>query len=147
MAEEIHHPHDLMVRAVLSDLTEAVSFLQAHLPDEVSQGLNWSTLRLVEGSFVDEGLRSSEADLLYEVEQVSSPDAVWLSPFNMCMAVPAPRLYAVATKNSLHVSEAKMRVICCRAGSSSSNSDVERAARMRRQPTGVESRGCPTVQS
>jgi predicted transposase YdaD len=78
MAEEIHHPHDLMVRAVLSDLTEASSFLQAHLPDEVSQGLNWSTLRLVEGSFVDEGLRSSEADLLYEVEQVSSPDAVWL---------------------------------------------------------------------
>jgi hypothetical protein len=70
MAEEIHHPHDLMVRAVLSDLTEAASFLQAHLPDEVSQGLNWSTLRLVEGSFVDDDLRSSEADLLYGVEDL-----------------------------------------------------------------------------
>ena len=56
MAEEIHHPHDLIVRAVLSDLTEASSFLRAHLPDEVSQGLNWSTLRLVESSFVDEDL-------------------------------------------------------------------------------------------
>jgi predicted transposase/invertase (TIGR01784 family) len=78
MAEDIHHPHDLMVRAVLSDLTEAASFLQAHLSNEVSQGLNWSTLRLVEGSFVDEDLRGSEADLLYEVEQVSSQDAVWL---------------------------------------------------------------------
>jgi hypothetical protein len=30
MAEEIHHPHDLMVRAVLIDLAEAASFLQAH---------------------------------------------------------------------------------------------------------------------
>jgi hypothetical protein len=78
MAEDIHHPHDLMVRAVLSDLTEAASFLQAHLSNEVSQGLNWSTLRLVEGSFVDEDLRGSEADLLYEVEQISSQDAVWL---------------------------------------------------------------------
>ena len=78
MAEEIHNPHDLIVRAVLSDLTEASSFLQAHLPDEVSQGLNWSTLRLVEGSFVDEDLRGSEADLLYEVEHGSGQDAVWL---------------------------------------------------------------------
>jgi hypothetical protein len=52
MAEEIHHPHDLMVHAVLSDVTEASSFLQAYLPGEVSQELNWSTLRLVEGSFL-----------------------------------------------------------------------------------------------
>jgi predicted transposase/invertase (TIGR01784 family) len=78
MAEEIHHPHDLMVRAVLSDVTEASSFLQAYLPDEVSRELNWSTLRLIEGSFVDEDLRGSEADLLYEARRVSSPDAVWL---------------------------------------------------------------------
>jgi predicted transposase YdaD len=78
MVEEVHHPHDLMVRAVLSDVTEASSFLQAHLPDEVSRELNWSTLRLLEGSFVDEDLRGSEADLLYEVERVSSQDAVWV---------------------------------------------------------------------
>jgi hypothetical protein len=32
MAEEIHHPHNMMVRAVLSDLAEATSFLQQHLP-------------------------------------------------------------------------------------------------------------------
>jgi predicted transposase/invertase (TIGR01784 family) len=78
MAAEIHQPHDLMVHAVLSDVTEASSFLQTHLPSDVSQELNWSTLRLVEGSFVDEDLRGSEADLLYEVERVSSQDAVWL---------------------------------------------------------------------
>jgi predicted transposase/invertase (TIGR01784 family) len=78
MVEEIHHPHDLMVHAVLSDVTEASSFLQAHLPGDMSQELNWSTLRLVEGSFVDEDLRGSEADLLYEVERVLSQDAVWL---------------------------------------------------------------------
>jgi predicted transposase/invertase (TIGR01784 family) len=78
MAEEIHHPHDLMVRAVLSDLAEAASFLQAHLSEEVSQALNWSTLKLLEGSFVDEDLRGSEADLLYEIEHVLGEESVWV---------------------------------------------------------------------
>jgi predicted transposase/invertase (TIGR01784 family) len=67
-----------MVRAVLSDLVEATSFLQRHLPQEVSQALNWSTLTLLEGSFVDEDLRRSEADVLYEVEHGSGEDSVWL---------------------------------------------------------------------
>jgi predicted transposase/invertase (TIGR01784 family) len=68
----------LMVRAVLSDLTEAASFLQTHLPEAVSQALNWSTLKLLEGSFVDEDLRESEADLLYEVEHVSGATSLWV---------------------------------------------------------------------
>ena len=50
------------------------------------------------------------------------------SPFNMCMAAAAPRLYAVATKDSLNMSGAKMRGIWQRTGCSPSNSDVERAA-------------------
>jgi predicted transposase/invertase (TIGR01784 family) len=78
MADEIHHPHDMMVRAVLSDLAEATSFLQWHLPQEISQALNWSTLTLLEGSFVDEDLRASEADFLYEIEHVSSEEPVWI---------------------------------------------------------------------
>ena len=71
MADEIHHPHDSMVRAVLSDPAEATTFLQTHLAEEVSQSLNWSTLKLLQGSFVDEDLRRSETDFLYEVERVS----------------------------------------------------------------------------
>jgi predicted transposase/invertase (TIGR01784 family) len=78
MADEIHHPHDLMVRTVLSDLAEATSFLQRHLPQEVSQALNWSTLTLLEGSFVDEDLRASEADFLYEIERLSGAESVWI---------------------------------------------------------------------
>src|SRR5215831_12668492 len=78
MADELHHPHDMMVRAVLSDLVEARSFLQTHLPQEVSQTLRWSTLTLLESSFVDEALRASEADFLYEVERVSHEGSLWL---------------------------------------------------------------------
>jgi len=44
----------------------------------VSQALRWSTLTLLESSFVDEDLRASEADFLYEVERVSHEDSIWL---------------------------------------------------------------------
>ena len=78
MADEIPQPHDAMVRAVLSDVTEARSFLQGHLPEEVSRTLNWSTLRLREGTFVDEELRRSQTDVLYEVERVENDASLWL---------------------------------------------------------------------
>ena len=78
MVDEIHHPHDMIVRAVLSDVAEATSFLHRHLPQEVSQALNWSTLTLLEGSFVDEDLRASEADFLYEIERISDEESVWI---------------------------------------------------------------------
>jgi len=78
MAEDIHHPHDGLVRAVLSDMAEARSFLQAYLSEQVRQALSWSTLRLLDASFVDEDLRGSEADLLYEVEHLSGGTSVWV---------------------------------------------------------------------
>ena len=78
MADEIHHPHDLMVHTVLRDLAAATNFLQAHLTEEVSQALHWSTLKLLEGSFVDEDLHGSEADFLYEIEHVSGEESVWV---------------------------------------------------------------------
>ena len=67
-----------MVRAVLRDVAEARSFLQLHLSEELRQALNWSTLKLLEGSFVDEDLRGSEADLLYEIEHVSGEASLWV---------------------------------------------------------------------
>ncbi|ETX07010.1 Rpn family recombination-promoting nuclease/putative transposase [Candidatus Entotheonella palauensis] len=78
MADEIQNPHDKLVHAVLGDMASATSFLQLHLPQALRETLNWPTLKRLEASFVDEALRSSEADLLYEVEQVSGEDSVWL---------------------------------------------------------------------
>jgi predicted transposase/invertase (TIGR01784 family) len=77
MSEEIAHPHNNLVQVVMSDLAEARSFLQSYLPQELSQGLNWSTLKLHEGSFIDEDLRGSETDLLYEVEPISGDASLW----------------------------------------------------------------------
>jgi predicted transposase YdaD len=67
-----------MVHSVLRDPTEATSFLQAYLPQDVSQGLNWATLRLHDRSFVDEELHESESDFLYEIERVLGEESVML---------------------------------------------------------------------
>jgi predicted transposase YdaD len=48
------------------------------MPEELSRTLNWSTLRLLEGSFVDEELRRSETDFLYEVERIGVDASLWL---------------------------------------------------------------------
>lgn len=58
MAEELHNPQDALLRAVLGDVAAATSFLQTHLPEEVRQALNWSTLKRLEGSVIDEDLRA-----------------------------------------------------------------------------------------
>ena len=66
MADEIEHPHDRLFRAVFSDATEAASLLQAAVPRKLRENVDWNNLRLVEGTFVDDALRQSESDLLFE---------------------------------------------------------------------------------
>ena len=65
---DIHQPHDRLFRAVFSDAGEAASLLQTALPDTVRDSFDWRTLTLVEGTFIDEDLRESQSDLLYEVQ-------------------------------------------------------------------------------
>ena len=73
---DIHQPHDRLFRAVFSDAGEAASLLQATLPDTVRDNFDWRTLTLVEGTFIDEDLRESQSDLLYEVEHVDTGQPV-----------------------------------------------------------------------
>ncbi len=76
MANDIHQPHAKLFRTVFSDATEAASFLRASLPETRSRELDWPTLSLLDGSFIDEALRESESDLLYQIEHVSSQQPV-----------------------------------------------------------------------
>ena len=73
---DIHHPHDRLFRAVFSDAAEAASLLQTALPDTVRDGFDWTTLTLVEGTFVDEDLRESQSDLLYQVQHAGTGQPV-----------------------------------------------------------------------
>jgi hypothetical protein len=69
MAEKppIPTPHDRLFKETFSHLEAARDFLQTHLPPRLVAALDWPTLSLVPGSFVDEHLASQSSDLLYQV--------------------------------------------------------------------------------
>ena len=73
---DLHQPHDRLFRAVFSDAGEAASLLRAALPDTIRESFEWTTLTLVEGTFVDEELHESQSDLLYRVRHTATGQAV-----------------------------------------------------------------------
>ena len=73
---DIRHPHDRLFRSVFSEASEATTLLQATLPDSVRDSFDWTTLTLVDGTFVDEDLQGSQSDLLYQVEHTATGQPV-----------------------------------------------------------------------
>ena len=78
MSNSVQHPHDKLFRTVFADTEEAAGFLRVHLPASLAERVAWSTLALVETSFVDEALRESESDLLYTVQMKESGENAFL---------------------------------------------------------------------
>ena len=68
-------PHDALFRAVFSDPVHAQSLLRDQLPNDIAGLLAETPPRIVDGSFVDEDLRKSQADLLMEVDLASGGSA------------------------------------------------------------------------
>ncbi len=66
--EDPFHAHDRLFRAGLSNPAAAAAFLIDRLPPEVAERIDWSTLKLEPGSFVDPDLRLSESDLLFSAK-------------------------------------------------------------------------------
>ena len=73
---DLHQPHDRLFRAVFSDAGEAASLLRTALPATLGERFEWTTLTLVEGTFVDEELRESQSDLLYRVRHRATGQAL-----------------------------------------------------------------------
>ena len=65
-----------LFRKVFSDPPEAAGLLRPNLPAWLSTRLDWSTLTLLDRSYVDEELDASQSDLLFEHQ--STPNR-WLS--------------------------------------------------------------------
>src|ERR1041384_369081 len=61
----IPNPHDLIVKAVFGQPEHARGMLRAIAPAVLAEALDWSTLTLQPGSFVDAALSSRHTDLLY----------------------------------------------------------------------------------
>jgi len=63
----LHQPNDKLVKATFSDLENARAFFKGHLAENLSSHVEWNTLRLESGTFIDQQLAGTESDLLYSV--------------------------------------------------------------------------------
>jgi predicted transposase/invertase (TIGR01784 family) len=58
-------PHDALFKAVLGQPEHARGMLRAVVPPVLAEALDWQTLTLRPGSFVDAALTHQHTDLLY----------------------------------------------------------------------------------
>jgi predicted transposase/invertase (TIGR01784 family) len=69
-------PHDALFRAVLGQPEHARGTLQAIMPPALAESIEWSTLSLRPGSFVDAALGGQHTDLLYAATWRDGRDAL-----------------------------------------------------------------------
>lgn len=67
------HPHDAFIKKAFSDLDCAGRFFRSHLPPAIAAQADWSTLKVVPGSFVRHTLQQTHSDLLYTVSMGEEP--------------------------------------------------------------------------
>jgi predicted transposase YdaD len=61
-------PHDALFKATFSQVEHAAAALRAILPPALAARINFGTLALVPGSFIDQRLASSHSDLLFSAK-------------------------------------------------------------------------------
>ncbi len=74
--DSLHQPHDKLFRATFSDPRNAAAFLQHHLGGPLPALVDWDSLALQSGSFIDPQMAGSEADLLFSAK-IGGSDALF----------------------------------------------------------------------
>jgi len=72
MSDEVtHNPHDKFFKESFSRKETAVALFKEFLPPSIVQAVDWDTLKNIPCSFIEESLRESRSDLLFEVHGVA----------------------------------------------------------------------------
>ena len=74
----LHQPHDKLVKSTFSDPDNARAFLQAHLPRKLARRIDWNTLSLVSGSFIDPEFAATSSDLLFTAQIDGHPAFLYI---------------------------------------------------------------------
>jgi hypothetical protein len=74
----MHQPHDKLFKAGFSDPKTKAGFLSSQLPPALAAAIDWSSLRLEPGSFIDSQFRQSESDLLFHARAKEHAVAIYL---------------------------------------------------------------------
>ena len=72
----IRTPHDKFIKAMMEHPEVAKDFFNAHLPPEVLEKINLSTLKMESISFIDPELREHESDLIFSAELINQEKAL-----------------------------------------------------------------------
>jgi predicted transposase YdaD len=74
--DSLHQPHDKLFKATFSDPRNAAAFLRHHLGGPLPSLVDWNSLALQSGSFIDPQMAGSEADLLFSAK-IGGSDALF----------------------------------------------------------------------
>ena len=75
---KIHQPHDKLVKSTFSDPDNARAFLEAHLPRKLTRRIDWKSLTLVSGSFIDPEFAATSSDLLFTAKVDGQPAFLYI---------------------------------------------------------------------
>ena len=76
--DSLHQPHDKLFRATFSDPRNAAAFLRHHLGGGAASCMDWASLALLRGSFINDQMKEFEADLLFSVKIGPSDALVYI---------------------------------------------------------------------
>jgi len=65
---DLTQKHDKLARKLLTDLEVAKEFLQLYLPTDIKQLCDFNSLSIENCSFVNEDLKSTQADVVYKID-------------------------------------------------------------------------------
>jgi predicted transposase/invertase (TIGR01784 family) len=74
----LHQPHDKLVKSTFSDPDNARAFLEGHLPRKLARRIDWKSLTLVSGSFIDPEFAASSSDLLFTAKIDGQPAFLYI---------------------------------------------------------------------
>jgi len=74
----LHQPHDKLVKSTFSDPDNARAFLQAHLPSKLVRRMDWTSLSLLSGSFIDPEFAATSSDLLFTAKIDGHPAFLYI---------------------------------------------------------------------
>ncbi len=74
----VHNPHDTFFKDSLSQVQIAKDFFKLHLPAVVAELIDFNTLQLQSGNYVDQSLKYVASDILYKVNYLHAANPAYI---------------------------------------------------------------------
>lgn len=74
----IHQPHDKLFKLAMTEIAVAEEFFNAHLPEDIRQKIDLTTLKWENNTFIDSAYKETEADVVYSVKSGNSTAYLYL---------------------------------------------------------------------